>query len=363
MELSLKALFIYFTLYFILSTIFYRYNVFSQDSIIPTIFTVFGGIILVMLLIMGLKKDFIYNFQSPGLSGDELKNIGKATLIIGFGLMLTLGLITIIFTFLKTPPSSTAFFSVFNVLIFLTTVSLFLYFVKDVESGNPYFMLFKNIVMYLPCLFYNFIDWVKEQYNITTSTAYIILGIDIFLIFIEKAWSKIKNLFRHSTPGHTLLEGPIFLDKRTGIGTYEDLKPSDPNKNFQYHFGLSFKIYINPQPPNTSASYTEYYTIFNYGDKPRMLYKADDNKLKIQVKMNEKETKNIYLGNDLKLQKWNHFIINYDGGTMDVFLNDELISSSSSIAPYMTWDNVTAGEENGIHGGIKDVVYFRKPIQ
>jgi hypothetical protein len=92
------------------------------------------------------------------------------------------------------------------------------------------------------------------------------------------------------------------------------------------------------------------------------MYKADENKLKIQVKINEDEIKNIYLGTDLKLQKWNHFIINYDGGTLDVFLNDKLISSSSSIAPYMTLDAVSVGDKNGIHGAIKDVVYFRKPV-
>jgi hypothetical protein len=28
----------------------------------------------------------------------------------------------------------------------------------------------------------------------------------------------------------------------------------------------------------------------------------------------------------------------------------------------MTLDAVTVGENNGIHGAIKDVVYFRKPL-
>jgi hypothetical protein len=92
------------------------------------------------------------------------------------------------------------------------------------------------------------------------------------------------------------------------------------------------------------------------------LYKADENKLKIQMKMNDEYTKNIYLGSDLKLQKWNHFVINYDGGTLDILLNDVLLSSTGSIAPYMTLDIVSVGQNNGINGGIRDVVYFRNPI-
>ena len=80
------------------------------------------------------------------------------------------------------------------------------------------------------------------------------------------------------------------------------------------------------------------------------------------MKINDEETKNIYLGKDMKLQKWNKFLINYDGGTLDIFLNDKLISSSGSIAPYMTLDVVSVGENNGINGGIRDVVYFRDPV-
>jgi hypothetical protein len=80
------------------------------------------------------------------------------------------------------------------------------------------------------------------------------------------------------------------------------------------------------------------------------------------VKINENEVKDIYLGNDMRLQRWNKFLINYDGGTLDVFLNDKLISSSSSIAPYMTLDLVSVGQNHGINGGIRDVVYFRNPV-
>ena len=64
----------------------------------------------------------------------------------------------------------------------------------------------------------------------------------------------------------------------------------------------------------------------------------------------------------MKLQKWNKFLINYDGGTLDIFLNDKLLSSSSSIAPYMTLDVVSVGANNGINGGIRNVVYFRNPV-
>ena len=58
------------------------------------------------------------------------------------------------------------------------------------------------------------------------------------------------------------------------------------------------------------------------------------------------------------LQKWNNIIINYTGGTMDVFLNGDLVSSTKNIIPYSTLDNLTIGEDNGIKGGICNVIYF-----
>jgi hypothetical protein len=70
----------------------------------------------------------------------------------------------------------------------------------------------------------------------------------------------------------------------------------------------------------------------------------------------------IYINNSFLLQKWNNIIINYNGGTMDVFLNGELVKSSIEVVPYYTFDNLTIGETDGIKGGICNVVYFRRAL-
>ena len=43
---------------------------------------------------------------------------------------------------------------------------------------------------------------------------------------------------------------------------------------------------------------------------------------------------------------------------MDVFLNGELVASRPNIAPYMTYENITSGSNNGIEGGICNVMYY-----
>ena len=41
-----------------------------------------------------------------------------------------------------------------------------------------------------------------------------------------------------------------------------------------------------------------------------------------------------------------------------MFINGELVGSISGVAPYMSFDSVTAGAENGLYGGICNVTYY-----
>jgi len=362
--LSTKVLFLSLFVYLTTMILLFRYDPtghFAWGNATSVAMLFFGLGVLYLLIVMSFKNDILFN--TFALNRRNLWSIAKMTFVILSAVALFVGLIFLMFNFLQNPPQSRAFFTVFNIIIFTTTILLLLYLIKDYKFKNPYLRLIQSVILYVPCLFYDFIDWVKYQMSITTPTAYIILGIDAFFIALNYSWNKIKlNMKHNARVDGLLLEGPVYLNKKHLLGTFEDMKETRGNKNFSYNYAISFEIYINPQPPNTSAAYNEFTTLFDYGGKPKLLYQAKDNKLKIQVKMNDKETKNIYLGDDMKFQKWNKFLINYVGGTLDVFLNDKLISSTGSLAPYMTLDVVSVGKNNGINGGIKDVIYFRKPV-
>jgi hypothetical protein len=43
-------------------------------------------------------------------------------------------------------------------------------------------------------------------------------------------------------------------------------------------------------------------------------------------------------------------------------LNGELVSSTVEVIPYYTFDNLSIGENNGVKGGICNVVYFRQAL-
>ena len=68
----------------------------------------------------------------------------------------------------------------------------------------------------------------------------------------------------------------------------------------------------------------------------------------------------IYETTRVKHQKWLYFVINYENNVIDVFIDGKLVGSKDNITPYFVGDSVTIGEDDGIHGSIKEIFYFDK---
>jgi len=169
------------------------------------------------------------------------------------------------------------------------------------------------------------------------------------------------------------LKEPKYLNSENVLGTFDELYGKDLNidmdldsakPKFNYHYSLSAWFYINPQPPNTSPAYNKYTNILNYGGKPAVEFNGQLNSLRVTVETEQQpdgsnKTVQVFETKKVLFQRWNNIVINYDRGTMDVFLNGKLVGSRPSIAPYMTYESINVGANNGIHGGISNVLYYK----
>jgi len=176
----------------------------------------------------------------------------------------------------------------------------------------------------------------------------------LYIEELEKQKKQIKNIQK----GKVLLKHPIYLNKKKWIGSFEDLKMQNYTIEYNYNYSISSWFFIHAQPPNYKASYNTYTSILNYNDKPNILYNAKENTL--MIKMNNGLYKNpkLFKIKKFPLQKWINIVINYDGGTLDIFMNSKLVASFPNTLPYMSIDEITVGSKKGVPGGVCNVVYF-----
>lgn len=242
------------------------------------------------------------------------------------------------------------------------------------NKKNAFFDIIINLIFYIPCIFSGVIDFIVTQFSgqvqATNISSIILLLAAVGIIAAYFFMPSIPNLITLQG-GKLLVNRAISLDSLNTIASYDDLNTTD---NYDYQYGLSCWIFIDAMPPNTNSSYSNYTSLINYGNKPNILYNGSTNTLMITMNLTDSkvivdpkdldETGNriIYKMKDIMLQKWNNIVINYSGGTLDVFYNNELVKSIDEIVPYMTRDTLTIGSDNGIKGGVCSVVYFKNPL-
>lgn len=208
--------------------------------------------------------------------------------------------------------------------------------------------------------------------------------------------------------GKQLINNPISIDVLTNVATYQHLNGSD---KISYRYALSFWVYIDSFPPSTGSAYLKTVPILSYGDNPSIKYHGPSNSIIITVKQktedadivnsiqkletnikkeniekwnsiqekiksgiekikalpigneeDENGNRIIYKRADILLQKWNNIVLNYNGGTLDVFYNGELVKSAIEVVPKINYDMLTIGTENGINGHVANLMYFDHPL-
>jgi hypothetical protein len=283
-----------------------------------------------------------------------------------------------------TGQSSIVSFVLNLLLVLVILILIYKTFIVKFPVGNSrksgFFNLLFNLLLYIPCLFSDLFSafvsiFTGQNYSdLASSVLLIIIAILLLIAYFELPSIESKIALQG---GKLLINKPVNLNNLSPLANYQDL---NGNTDAKYEYGISAWVFIDAMPPNTNTSYNAYTSILNYGNKPNISYNPSENKLRVTMEqISRTVTPNtssgtkrdytdtttqevIYEQEGILLQKWNNIIVNYTGGTLDVFLNDELMKSVNGIVPYMKLDSLTTGAENGLMGGICNVVYFNTPI-
>jgi hypothetical protein len=375
-----SILFILFIIIITVGIIYYPGGLFQNKQMAASVIT----LILTICIIWGIS--LIVNFF-PEMSNKQMDvskmSLFKKSLLSLFGIIISGLLIAWLVYNLQHLSGRTGTTSFILNLILVITVLALIYKTINVQipnSGdnhkkNAAFSIILNLILYIPCLFSKAADKtttvLKDEHLATDMGSIALLVFAILLICIYYTYPSLVEKVTLQG-GDLLVNKPVNIDTLSTLASYQDLNGSD---DFEYKYGLSFWLFIDSMPPNTRTSYNNFTSVLNYGNKPNVLYQASTNTLMITMDQkgltkdnttlldfDENGDRIIYKREGILLQKWNNIVINYNGGTLDIFYNNELVKSAIGVVPYMTLDALTIGTDNGIVGGICNVVYFKRPL-
>ena len=293
--------------------------------------------------------------------------------------MAIIGICSLLMFFLLYTPLSITFIStILNIGILFVTLALFYKSLKKpkglFDNLPPWANLLLSYIFYIPCLIISLVDSTKSQYSSTKKTYTTILAVEILLICLRILLPYLYKLYNKyfTIQGDVIEKGPIYLDNKHSLGViknYEEISKimgqKIKDKSYNYNYAVSANIWINPQSKATSPAYNKPTTILDYGE----VFKINLNKNNLEFlastteddKITEPLVK-IYQTKDFFYQKWNSIVLNYEGGTLDVFINNTLVSSTPNITPIMKYNSVITGSDNGIQGGIKNIIYYNRVL-
>ena len=297
-------------------------------------------------------------------------------------------------------------------------VFMFLFHLTKSIIGVKLLKLLWAFIIYIPCLFLDFLQGSQNAVGDTTRPIWIIVAIELLLIAILYGGPYLLNYIGASASpivaapvslkqlydtNLTTQSKEIFIYHNTGADrTPEDKAANCPaEEKMRYHYSISGWFFLN----NNVTTKNSDLEIFNFGDVPRLTYNPSKNELKLychqlrpdsSITDETSKTTEIYnsrtnynaavkdgsnsdtkrakiriltdneeLDTDVQLQRWNYFVVNYDGKTMDFFMNNKLIFKSDFIMPDIQLKPITVGStpnNRGLNGSICNFAFHKYPL-
>ena len=297
-------------------------------------------------------------------------------------------------------------------------VFMFLFHLTKSIIGVKLLKLLWAFIIYIPCLFLDFLQSSQGAVGDTTRPIWIIVAIELLLIAILYGGPYLLNYIGASASqivaapvslkqlydtNLTTQSKEIFIYHNTGADrTPEDKAANCPaEEKKRYHYSISGWFFLNN---NVTTKNTDL-EIFNFGDVPRLTYNPSKNELKLychqlrpdsSITDETSKTTEIYnsrtnynaavkdgsnsdtkrakiriltdneeLDTDVQLQRWNYFVVNYDGKTMDLFMNNKLLFKSDFIMPDIQLKPITVGStpnNRGLNGSICNFAFHKYPL-
>ena len=311
-----------------------------------------------------------------------------------------------------------AYYKQHSVMVVLIIIMFLFHLTKSI-LGMKFLRLIWLCIIYIPCLFLGLLTKSQDAVGDTSRPIWIILAIEILLIAILYGGPYLLNyigasksqiiaapvpLLPKNDTGLTSQSPQIFILHNTSLNrSPDDIASGCPSEDKKrYNYSVSGWFWLN----NNVNVIDKDLEIFNFGGVPKLTYNPSTTEFKVSCKTvkldtgmsdasenivynsrsNYSNTTKITLSTNEKtqfkilnelhttdiqipIQKWNYFVINYDGKSMDVFLNNLLVAKSIFLVPDITIQPITSGDDGGtpakpqgLSGNICNVTFHKEPM-
>lgn len=250
--------------------------------------------------------------------------------------------------------------SFFMIIVALAIVYKVFYNYTFKMGGQP--GLIFNLIFYIPCLLLDFLTYLNAEFKQTPVTVYALVLIEIVLVLAYIYLPKIITTVLNSAvrkDGKVVLEQPLILKRKEHLMSYSTITDSKADEVVNRKFAISMWVYVVPVASNTYP-YNSDATIFEFGKyNPRLIYNGSTNKFKAFFNSNAKKAREF----PMDLQAWNHVVFNYAKTSVDLFVNGKLMATLNERNDNLSFDDVVKiGQDNGLSGGICNIIYFKNPL-
>jgi hypothetical protein len=262
-------------------------------------------------------------------------------------------------------------------------------------TGWPGFVA--QLIFYIPCTLYTIWEYLVEQVSLTPYSIYLFIGFEFLLIVLYALLPDISKQITGQDNAIQLLQNIRYLDEgKQLIANSDTLKIplTEHNKyrvagssEYLTNYCISMWVYINPHSATTKA-YNKESEILTYGFtdehgiehvKPMIRYYGGGGGHDQLIERDKyvfyfsrypptkqyTEKDHTFYDVTLQNQKWNQIVLNYNRNKVDLFINGDLertFQMKDEMPLYNDLDKITIGEDNGLDGGICNVVYYRHPL-
>ncbi len=150
----------------------------------------------------------------------------------------------------------------------------------------------------------------------------------------------------------------IYASGYAGLDALLYTLPKISTSLYYYHYALSSWIYLHRIQSN------QYQLLYSFGTRPSLYFDPLESALLVILDYGLASQRILYKTTTVLYQRWNYIVMNYNYGSLDLFINNRLVGTYPDVLTYLRPDDllIVGSRDNKNIGGVCNMKYYELPL-